>query len=158
MAKVKKILIAILIMILIPVLIKILYYLYFFVFFYPLEHIKVNFIASYELDGDMDDIGYGFYDDYRVSDLKVMIEEENWKRIFGELEGLSEKLDTLDDDTKIVISRGREIKYLWMPKKEYTGYIGIKYRGKKTQNKIYFYTTEYKGAITVEPIGYSMLR
>ena len=153
--KLKAIAKAIMIMALILVIFLFLLYLYWRFVFYPIEHIKVRLIASYEPDLDMDDTGYGFCGDYSVSDLKGMLREEYWIQTFGGLEGFSEKLDKLDNDTKIVISKGKEIRYLWWPKKDYMGYIQVKYRIKKPQNKIYFYTTEYKGAITTPPpIGY----
>lgn len=130
-------------LILIPSLMLILFLLYYYFFVYHIKYIRVNYIASYELDEDMDHVE--FYGYYTVGDLKVRLEEEDWIRTFGKLEGLREKLDKLDDNTRIVISLGSGIRYFWIPEDDYDGFIRVAYQSKKPQNKIYFYTTEYRG-------------
>lgn len=126
-------------------LVLILFLLFFYFFVYHIKYIRVNYIASYELDEDMDHME--FYGYYRVGDLKMRLGEEGWVQTFGELEGLNEKLDKLDDNTRIVISLGSGIRYFWIPEDEYDGFIRVKYKSKEPENKIYFYTTEYRGSM-----------
>lgn len=125
----------------------ILFFLYLSFFVFPRKFIKVNYIASYEINYEIDHME--FYGYYYVGNVKERMEAEDWKKKFGELEGLREKLDELDDNTRMVISLGSGIRYFWIPKDkyDYDGFIGVKYKSKEPENKIYFYTTEYRGLI-----------
>ena len=143
----KNILIVLTSAVLILFLILILLYLYLELFVYPREFIKVNYIASYDIDMEVDYMY--FYGYYAVGDVKERMEYEYWKDNFGELEGLREELDKLDDNTRMVISLGSGIQYFWIPKDkyDYDGFIRVKYKRKEPENKIYFYTTDYMGLI-----------
>lgn len=144
MVQAKKVIKKIFVIVLVLLLIYILFYIYLFTV--HREYIPVHYVASYEISS-VDHLE--FYGYYTVGDLKVRLGEEDWIRTFGELEGLRKKLDKLDDNTRIVISLGSGIRYFWIPKdrNDYDGFIRVAYQNKKIQNKIYIYTTEYKGSI-----------
>ena len=145
MVKVKKFFKKLLVVALVLLLLYALLYIY--IWGFVRERVRVHYIASYETNTDMDYMT--FYGYYTVGDVKEQIQEEYWKRNFGEMEGLYEKLDKLDDNTRMVISTGSGIRYFWIlrDRSEYDGFIRVAYQSKEPQNKIYFYTTEFSGLI-----------
>ena len=124
-------------------MVLIIFLLYYEVNIHNVIYRRVNYIASYKINEEMDHIEY--YEHYSVGDVKKMMEDEDWKRRFGDLEGLRKKLDKLDDNTGMVISLGSGIQYFWLPKdhrEDSDGYWWVRYESKRPKNKIYFYTTD----------------
>lgn len=109
------------------------------------DYIFVDYVTSYDIGIQVDQ--NGFDASYTIGEIKKNLQAGTFLNSFGEMEGLYDKLSKYDDNTRIVFSVGSGIKYFFIPKHEYDGFIRVKYQAETSENKIYIYTTDYWGSM-----------
>ena len=107
------------------------------------EYIPVDYVASYNVNIDVD---ANEFDAFRtVRDVRNELETNTFFENYGNMDGLYDLLSEYDENTRVVISFGSRIKYFWLPKGEYHGFINVEYKSDKSEDKIYIHTIDYDG-------------